>query len=231
MDASNPGQDVSDPDPQEGPLWLALALMALAGCVDATGFLKLGHLFVSFMSGDSTQVAVSLAERRWGEASQPAAVIALFLLGAFSGPLVAAAAGDTRRRPVLLLLQAVFVSAASWVGGTEIDGPRIGAAVGLAAFAMGLQNTVMQRVGTVQVHPFVTSNIVGFAQGVAHVVLGKQSRGWVRHGLLWVSLVAGGAVGAKLYGRFGLRAWDVAALGYVLLSLREFTSRDRGPGA
>ena len=42
--------------------FLAACLAALAGYVDAIGFLKLGGLFVSFMSGNSTRLAVGLAE-------------------------------------------------------------------------------------------------------------------------------------------------------------------------
>ena len=41
--------------------FLAACLAALAGYVDAIGFLKLGGLFVSFMSGNSTRLAVGLA--------------------------------------------------------------------------------------------------------------------------------------------------------------------------
>jgi uncharacterized membrane protein YoaK (UPF0700 family) len=37
---------------------LAAGLSGMAGYVDAIGFLKLGGLFVSFMSGNSTQLAV-----------------------------------------------------------------------------------------------------------------------------------------------------------------------------
>ena len=40
---------------------LACALSALAGYVDGIGFLHLGGLFVSFMSGNSTRMGVSLA--------------------------------------------------------------------------------------------------------------------------------------------------------------------------
>ncbi len=46
-------------------LILALALSALAGFVDGIGFLHLGGLFVSFMSGNSTRMSVSLAEAQW----------------------------------------------------------------------------------------------------------------------------------------------------------------------
>jgi len=42
---------------------VAVALAALAGYVDVIGFLKIGGLFVSFMSGNSTRLAIGLADR------------------------------------------------------------------------------------------------------------------------------------------------------------------------
>jgi uncharacterized membrane protein YoaK (UPF0700 family) len=45
---------------------LACALSALAGYVDGIGFPHLGGLFVSFMSGNSTRMGVSLAEGHCG---------------------------------------------------------------------------------------------------------------------------------------------------------------------
>ena len=42
-----------------GDLTLATVLLAIAGFVDAVGFLTLGHLFVSFASGNSTQFAIA----------------------------------------------------------------------------------------------------------------------------------------------------------------------------
>ncbi|MEC8456884.1 MAG: DUF1275 family protein, partial [Pseudomonadota bacterium] len=41
---------------------LALLLAGLAGYVDSLGFLHLGGVFVSFMSGNSTRLAANLAE-------------------------------------------------------------------------------------------------------------------------------------------------------------------------
>src|SRR5882757_10886260 len=49
---------------------LACALSALAGYVDGIGFIHLGGQFVSFMSGNSTRMGVSLADGHWHDAAQ-----------------------------------------------------------------------------------------------------------------------------------------------------------------
>src|SRR5260370_1327671 len=70
---------------------LACALSALAGYVDAIGFLHLGGLFVAFMSGNSTRMGVSLAEGQWLHAAKSLGLIALFVTGAAVGTLSALA--------------------------------------------------------------------------------------------------------------------------------------------
>src|SRR5271167_2449840 len=67
---------------------LACALSALAGYVDAIGFLHLGGLFVSFMSGNSTRMGVSLAEGNFQPAAEALGLIALFVIGAAGGSLI-----------------------------------------------------------------------------------------------------------------------------------------------
>src|ERR1700737_386079 len=66
---------------------LACALSALAGYVDAIGFIHLGGLFVAFMSGNSTRMGVSLAEGQWWSAAKSLGLIALFVVGAAGGSL------------------------------------------------------------------------------------------------------------------------------------------------
>src|SRR6266478_6048689 len=60
---------------------LACALSALAGYVDGIGFLHLGGLFVSFMSGNSTRMGVSLAEGHWLGAIEALGLVALVVVG------------------------------------------------------------------------------------------------------------------------------------------------------
>jgi hypothetical protein len=67
---------------------LACALSALAGYVDGIGFLHLGGLFVSFMSGNSTRMGVSLAEGHWSNVLAAFGLVALFVVGAAAGSLM-----------------------------------------------------------------------------------------------------------------------------------------------
>ena len=55
---------------ERADLTLAVVLVALAGFVDAVGFLVLGGLFVSFMSGNSTQFAIGTGRMDWMSARQ-----------------------------------------------------------------------------------------------------------------------------------------------------------------
>src|SRR5258708_19751678 len=89
---------------------LACALSALAGYVDGIGFLHLGGLFVSFMSGNSTRMGVSLAEGQWLSAAEAFGLIALFVVGAAAGSLIVLGRG-TNRQPWLLLVEAGLLAA------------------------------------------------------------------------------------------------------------------------
>src|ERR1700744_6561659 len=65
-----------------------VCLTGLAGFVDAMGLRTLGDLFVSFMSGDSTEFAARVARGDWPQAGKPATLIGAFVLGAALGSLV-----------------------------------------------------------------------------------------------------------------------------------------------
>src|SRR6202158_4049604 len=87
---------------------LACALSALAGYVDGIGFLHLGGLFVSFMSGNSTRMGVSLAQGHWLNAIEALGLIALSVAGAAAGSLIVLGRG-VNRQPWVLVGEALLV--------------------------------------------------------------------------------------------------------------------------
>src|SRR6202045_3544217 len=91
---------------------LACALSALAGYVDAIGFLQLGGLFVSFMSGNSTRLGVSLAQAKWSGAGRALGLIGLFVAGATAGVRFLPGRGAVRQ-PLLLLVEALLLAASA----------------------------------------------------------------------------------------------------------------------
>src|ERR1700712_620485 len=91
---------------------LACALSALAGYVDGVGFLHLGGLFVSFMSGNSTRLGVSLAQRHWSNAAEAIGLIALFVVGAGMGSLIVLSQ-QSGRQAKLLFVEGMLLAAAA----------------------------------------------------------------------------------------------------------------------
>ena len=89
-----------------------MALAGLAGYVDAVGFLVTGGYFVSFMSGNSTRLAVGLSAAAPQVATLSALPIAAFVLGVIASSLVARWARNRRAAAVLGLVAALLIGAA-----------------------------------------------------------------------------------------------------------------------
>ena len=193
---------------------LACALSALAGYVDAIGFLHLGGLFVSFMSGNSTRMGVSLAEGQWRSALESLALIALFVVGAGAGSLMVLGRG-TNRQPWVLLAEALLLAAAAL--GYALGLSRV--AVTAIVLAMGLENAVFQIHGGGGLGlTYVTGALVKVGQLAAVALTGGARWGWVPNLLLWAALVAGALCGAAAYHWINLAAIWFAAGGALALS-------------
>src|SRR3977135_1619952 len=153
---------------------LACALSALAGYVDGIGFLHLGGLFVSFMSGNSTRMGVSLAEGQWLHAATSLGLIALFVIGAAAGSLLVLGRG-ANRQPWVLLAEALLLAAPAL--GYSIGRPN--AAVAAMVLAMGLENAVFQIEGGAGLGlTYVTGALVKVGQLAAEELRGGARWGW-----------------------------------------------------
>ncbi|WMT78958.1 YoaK family protein [Bradyrhizobium sp. Ash2021] len=201
---------------------LACALSALAGYVDAIGFLHLGGLFVSFMSGNSTRMGVSLAEGHWLNAAVALGLIALFVIGAAAGSLIVLGRG-AHRQPLVLLTEALLLAGAALAYTFGL--PNV--AVATIVLAMGLENAVFQIDGGAGLGlTYVTGALVKVGQLVAAALTGGARWAWAPNLLLWAALVTGALCGALAYHWINLAAiWFAAAIALALSGIVAATAR------
>jgi uncharacterized membrane protein YoaK (UPF0700 family) len=191
----------------------AATLSGLAGFVDAIGFIKLGGFFVSFMSGNSTRLAVALAS---GQPPLAGGLIAAFVLGVVLGAL-AGGVGPVRRRPAIVLgLVTLLLTVAAALGHVGLGA----AAAGAMAMAMGAENGVFAVDGEVQIGlTYMTGTLVKLGQSLASAARGGDALGWAPYLLLWLGLLAGAVAGAEAYVRLGNASLWIAASAALALTL------------
>jgi uncharacterized membrane protein YoaK (UPF0700 family) len=206
---------------------LACALSALAGYVDGIGFIHLGGLFVSFMSGNSTRMGVSLAYGHWHDAAQALGLIVLFVIGAALGSLIVLGCGANRQlhnaQSWVLLAEAMLLGAAAvcdTLGFQQI-------AVAAIVLAMGLENAVFLIDGGAGLGlTYVTGALVKAGQLIAAALSGGERWGWMPHLLLWAALVTGSLCGALAYHWLQLAAiWFAAGAALALSAVLPLTAR------
>ncbi len=203
-------------------LALACALSSLAGYVDGIGYLHLGGLFVSFMSGNSTRLGVTLAEGHWQHALEALELIVLFVAGAAAGSLIVLSR-IVHRQPLILLVEALLLAAAALAYGYGLPN----AAVAAIVLAMGLENAVFQLDGGAGLGlTYVTGALVKAGQLIAAALTGGAGWAWLPNLLLWAALVAGALLGAVAYRWINLAGiWFAAGAAFALSALVAATAK------
>ena len=171
---------------------LAVGVAILAGFVDAIGFVESGGFFVSFMTGNSTRLAVGVAE--WQRAAlQAGGIIAVFVTGVVAGSLVGARF-RAMRTPAVLSSVAILLAAAATLRYSGADWP----AILCLAFAMGTVNAAIEgRDGAVVGVTYMTGTLVQMGQKIANRLRGEGDGRWLPHFGLWAGLVGGAISGAR----------------------------------
>lgn len=175
--------------------FLAICFAALAGFVDAIGFLRSGGMFVSFMSGNTTRLAVGMANGA-AAAGTAAMLIGLFVLGVMLNVLLSAAAGAHRKAVAASIVAGVLVGSGI---ATEVGQQLLG--VCLLCLAMGAANAIFQRDGDVSIGlTYMTGALVKLGYRLADAFQGRRLSAWLPQFALWFALLAGGFAGALLHG-------------------------------
>lgn len=192
---------------------LAIVLAATAGFVDAVGFIAVGGFFVSFMSGNSTRMAVDIAKGDFAGAVIAGVILVSFFTGAASGAVV------TRRknlddRPVVLSLVAFLLLTALVLEYTlsfEVFGIPLSMAV--VSMSMGAMNSVFHTHGEVSLGiTYMTGAVVKSAHRFVDALAGGSWAPYFRMVSMWAALSLGGVAGAILQVVFGPAALGVAAV-------------------
>ena len=215
---------------------LAAALAMIAGFVDAYGMITYG-VYVSFMSGNTTQAGYQAAEGAFGPASLSALAILFFVAGSFAGTLIVEAAGRYARR----VLYCVVAAALAVIVGLTHYGMLPGAfAIAAISIAMGVMNNALSRVGAQAVSlTFVTGSLsrVGSSLALAlrRAPLRDAQGPWDTHlrralmlGRLWLGFLVGAFLSGAGTPRYG--ALVLSAPSLILAVLAAFDRPGRTPG-
>ncbi|MET3925171.1 YoaK family protein [Devosia sp. 2618] len=195
-------------------LSFGLLLTAAAGFADVVGFIELGGHFVSFMSGNTTQLGDALLQSNWTAIILPASLIALFFIGSTLGALAAIAAGP--RWAAATTTAIVLASLAMTVVLAAFGAPPDQFMLMLAAGA-GAQNAILPSTGSVRLGiTFVTGTLFAAGQDLARAMRGLAPPWrWAQHLLVWASLLVGAIVGGLAYSFVGIYALLLPAALYL----------------
>jgi uncharacterized membrane protein YoaK (UPF0700 family) len=137
---------------------VATSLAAVAGFVDAVGYITLRGLFVAHMSGNTVKFGVRAGQGNLAAAVPAGVAVVLFVAGVALGTVAAEVAARRRVRAIaatVLALQAGLIAAFMLYGRTQLHGRHVldhslsGFYVlsALAVLSMGLQTAALRQLG------------------------------------------------------------------------------------
>ena len=210
---------------------LAIALAAIAGFVDAVGYLSLGGQFVAHMTGDTSRLGQHLGLAQLEAALPPAVAVVAFVVSVALGTLLVGGGRSGLCRA--LALEAALLAPAAIYGGTlcrhgVVPRSDAGYWVVLPAVvaAMGVQSAIALswRSETLRT-TFLTGMLTRLGRTVAELATsgpgGERRRDGPQALLIvavWAAFVGAGAGGALLLGRWQLWSLSVPLAAVVLLA-------------
>ena len=183
----------------------AMALAATSGGADAIGYLALGHVFTSAMTGNLTLLGIALAHRDGLRIGRVFVSLVCYMVGVALGARIARTPepGDPVWPPAVtraLAVEAILVvtyAVVWWAVGPGRDVYSEAILLGVGATALGIQSSAMQRFGSaVGLNTtFLSGSLVRL---VGQLAIGYRYRDIHHHLLVLVGLICGAGLGALL---------------------------------
>lgn len=192
-------------------LGFVVLLSFLAGMTDAIGFLRAGD-FLSFMSGNTTRLAIALAQGRSDAMLRLGGILLTFVAGNALGVVVMRAGGGRHG----LLLGAV--TAIMGLSALLVPPLSNAAAYLPLVLAMGMLNAAVDRVGGQPLGlTYVTGALSRLGKGLGRVLCGERDAGFLVQAVPWLGMIAGGLAGASLSALAEpVALWTACAFGLAL---------------
>lgn len=182
-----------------------LLLSVVAGSADAAGFMSVGHVFTSNMTGNLVLLGLASGQGQWADVVRTLYVIGLFAIGAAFGSRIARRFSDSAwRRLMTRLLTAevvlLFGFAIYWAFISEAGREaQFFGLVPLLTVAMGLQSAAMNRLTIAGVtNTAMTGTLVSFVVGLEGLLFRRsaaqpEARSRAKKQFLAILLYCGGA--------------------------------------
>ncbi|WP_234354778.1 YoaK family protein [Streptomyces sp. NRRL WC-3618] len=208
--SSSSSSSSSSYDPESRGLRLVAVLLVLtvvSGLIDAVSYLGLGHVFTANMTGNVVVLGFAAAGAPGFSVPHTLTSLAAFVAGAVAGGRLSGRLGGGSRRRwarITLAVEAVFLGASSAVAFAAPDATATGyALIAVTAFAMGLRNATVRRLGVPDLTTTVlTMTLTGLAADSR--AAGGTGRHSPRRSASVVAMALGAALGAWLVVRHGL---------------------------
>jgi uncharacterized membrane protein YoaK (UPF0700 family) len=188
---------------RHGPLMpMFIALTFLTGVVDATSYLKFGHVFVANMTGNVVFLGFALAGAQGLSAIASLVALGTFVVGAFAGGYVGARNSEHRGRvlrgaSVVQLALIVLALVLALALGEPLHSAGRYALLVPMALAMGVQNAAAQRVAVPELTTTVLTRTLTGLASEAGFIGGPGSR-FGRRALAVAAMLLGALAGALL---------------------------------
>ena len=209
-----------------------MTLTVVTGLVDATSYLKLGHVFVANMTGNIVFLGFGLAGAGGISIWPSLTALGSFLVGGVVGGRVGAGVGSNRARHLTIATttQLLFVAGALVVAvlaSRDLGTGSRYALIVLMAIAMGIQNTAARQLAVPDLTTTVlTMTVTGIAADAT--LAGGPGSKLGRRGLSIAAMLLGALIGGLLVLRVDNAAPLALATGLLalisLLSYRAFRS-------
>lgn len=183
---------------------LTVLLTVGTGAMDAIGFLRLGDVFTSVMTGNLVLLGLAAGRADVTLITHVGVAAAAYVLGTFSGGLLVNRARGSQLWPTIVTV-AFSVELALLVAFAVIwfavgEEPAAGLVLGMlaiAAAAMGVQSAAVRRIGLSNLSTtYMTGTLTGLVADLARRSPGSGASVWA--GARLAALVAGAAVSALL---------------------------------